>query len=356
MSELPQAQFRSYLAVTWLATLAVLACVAAINLVADPANLFRPDAYELGIAKIMADGQNVIGLSNYDERHVQRDYLAVVKRLPDRIILGSSRVMLVQGGPKGVFNHGVSGGSIEDDLAIYELYLEKQHTPSTVWLGLDPWIFNRNNDQTRWQSLGEEYERMAARLGLPPRGDVPRQSRYFELFSLAYLEASLQQLQSGQRGNPYHASRSDISDEFVKRSDGSIRYDRAYRSRTPAEVARLAFAEAHSGRIYSLENFERLDPLARASVRALVATIQARHARLVIYLPPYHPLVYSVLASDPRYARVPEAERWIRALAAEAHVEVRGSYDPVRAGCNDTQFYDAMHANEAGVAHALGPL
>jgi hypothetical protein len=63
------------------------------------------------------------------------------------------------------FNHGVSGATIEDDIAILELYLENGPAPRTIIIDVDPWILNANNRQMSWMTLKGEYENGTRRIG-----------------------------------------------------------------------------------------------------------------------------------------------------------------------------------------------
>jgi hypothetical protein len=92
----------------------------------------------------------VAGLTNYDERIFQKLVILNLKNKNDTIVIGSSRSLKVrkkfvsESGP--FFNHSVSGASLEDYISIIGVY-EKTYgyVPSTVILGIDPWIFNKNN-------------------------------------------------------------------------------------------------------------------------------------------------------------------------------------------------------------------
>jgi hypothetical protein len=57
---------------------------------------------------------------------------------------------------KKTLNLSVSGATIEDQIAIAEMALEKFY-PKTIYLSADPWIFNLNANQRRWKSLKKDY-------------------------------------------------------------------------------------------------------------------------------------------------------------------------------------------------------
>ena len=109
-------------------------------------------AFEKGIADILLSGHNVANIGNYDERLLQKDIIQNDQRQIDIIVLGSSRSMQINSQTINdifqdqiFFNHAVSGASVEDYIAILDLYLEKNALPSTIIIGVDPWILNSNN-------------------------------------------------------------------------------------------------------------------------------------------------------------------------------------------------------------------
>ena len=173
--------------------------VAATNYCVDPAQLFSGGNYEKGVAGILLSGNNVANVSNYDERLLQKAYVNNLKRRNDVIVLGSSRSMQLRSHlfpGMSFFNHGVSGASIEDYLAIYELYEQRELAPSVVVLGLDPWILNQYSKQDRWESLRWEYFSMANRLNINPTiiNSDNKSKKLTELISLPYLEESIKKV------------------------------------------------------------------------------------------------------------------------------------------------------------------
>ena len=58
-----------------------------------------------------------------------------------------------------LLNLSVSGASIEDQIAITEMAIEK-FQPQTIILGADPWLFNETQFKPysdRWKTISDEY-------------------------------------------------------------------------------------------------------------------------------------------------------------------------------------------------------
>jgi hypothetical protein len=96
--------------------------------------------------------------SNMDERQFIKFRIQFESLNPNAIVLGSSRIMQIGelNYNNKIINLGVSGASIEDDIAIADI-ATKKFKPSTIFIGLDPWLFNSQSGQERWKSLSYEY-------------------------------------------------------------------------------------------------------------------------------------------------------------------------------------------------------
>lgn len=133
----------------------ILVIVAMVNLTVDPANIYK-EKYEEKAAKLLLSGKNVAGMTNYDERILQEELIKGEHGCPDTIIIGSSRVMTLSNETIGIENyrnHGVSGAGIFDYMGILGVYESCNKMPKKVIIGIDPWVLNENNGDTRYQSF-----------------------------------------------------------------------------------------------------------------------------------------------------------------------------------------------------------
>lgn len=130
-----------------------------VNYFGDAAKLFSKN-FERNIVEIIDEGFNVTNITNYDERLFQKEFINRIKKRPNILILGSSRSMEINGdyfNDTNVINISVSGASIEDVIAIYQLYVLRKILPKTIIISVEPWTFNEKSGQTRWKSLSQEY-------------------------------------------------------------------------------------------------------------------------------------------------------------------------------------------------------
>lgn len=336
----------------------VAAIVAAVNWAGDPAQLFGGDRYEAGIAAALARGDYVAGAANYDDRLVQKYYVEQLDRPKDVLVLGSSRSMQLRAAlfpGRTVYNAAVGGGTVEDYLAIYELFHRRGLAPRTLVIGVDPWSFNVQNRAERWQSLADAYDAARARLGLPVAGAAATtgalaQRRWATLFSWDYFVASLAKLADSKPSGTFTARADDRVAAVVRRPDGSLKYPDDVLATPAAEIAAAAGAQGRACGYQAFDNFVR-DDGAFAMLAALVGTAQGDGIAVILFLPPYHPAAHAGLQGCGVLPILADIERRLRDLAAESGARVVGSYDPAVTGCDAAAFKDDMHPKETCVEH-----
>ena len=333
------------------------------NVAVDPSNLFGSDELEQEVSEALLKGESVANLRNYDERIFQKYYVQGLESAPEVIIIGSSRSLQLRESSfdgKRVFNSSVSGASLEDYMAIWQLYLANQIKPDYLVLGIDPWIFNRKNTQVRWKSLAQEFNDIGLRLGLDAKqyADVPvSKSKLQTIFSLAYLKASIRVFFATNKTlKPTEYFITDILDHplGVKLYDGSVVSPLNRRDPDQNLVSADAARFASAGSAYSMEGYWRIDPVLRNSFEAFLDALGSSDVKVMILLPPYHPLAYDGMIQN-GYAIVGAVEEYLRDAAQRRGVVVTGSYDPRRVGCDITEFTDGMHPKEACVRRLIEP-
>ena len=155
--------------------LLIISLITFFNYKVDSLGIFGHSNYLSKAAKALTSGKMIAGLQNIDDRLFQDLIIKNLQVRNDVIAIGSSTTILLR---KGVvskdrinfFNHSVNGASLEDYIAIVGAY-ESIHgyLPSAVILGVDPWVFNKNNGQGgRWTSLKKYYDVVIFKLTNPP--------------------------------------------------------------------------------------------------------------------------------------------------------------------------------------------
>lgn len=327
----------------------LLMLVAGVNYHYDPANLFGDRTYEAGIARLLSEGKNVANINDYDERLVQKFFVERLNSRRDVLVLGSSRSMNI--GPDlfpgmTFYNASVSGATLEDYYATLQMFRERDLLPQTLILGVDPWVFNRNSEQTRWKSLEPEYRRS---LSVNETRAVPSNlvidQRLSKLHQLVSFDYFLGALKAAHRTNrDYYVTTAAELDVNIRLADGTIIYKRDYAHRSPEIVAEVAHQQAARIPIYSLGQFRELDPEYVKRLEGLIEHLRHEGAEVILFLPPYHPDMYAaIIQAGSPYRLVKDAEAYLRRFARQKNLQVLGSYDPGLTPCGRSDFFDEMH-------------
>lgn len=337
----------------------IVILIVTVNYTMDPAHQFDADhAYEKGIARLLLDGAHVANIGHCNDRLVQKYFIQGLTKPRDVVIVGSSRSLQVQQeyfGGASAFNSSVSKATLEDYLAIYEMYHLRGLPPRVLILGLDPWILNDNNTVSLWRSLGQEIRSARLRMGLEVEDGVVTGSlasacdKCVHLLSLSYFQASVGELRrvvtrrDGSAWQEYYATDAIEADTYIKLADGSIRYPRAYETRSAAEVDQDAYAYANPLAAEYYGGFTTLSPEKMRTLEAFVDLLQKDGVRVVFFLPPYHPLAYERIMTARCSQTIASAHQYFLALAARKRLLVLGSYDPRDCCCDGADFLDGHH-------------
>ncbi|GGD76441.1 hypothetical protein [Maribacter cobaltidurans] len=317
-----------------------------INYYGDAAHLFDK-GYEIKMAEILQDNNYVTNISNYDERLFQKEFISTRTHQPDIVVLGSSRTMQIttEDFPDELLiNNSVSGASVEDIIAIYQIYRKKGIKPKKIIIGIDPWSFNENNQRNRWQSIADYYYDFKKQKTSHEHKSL---AKYKELFSFSYFQESAKNLVRKISGsNEPKASNRKLNRTNTKLFDGSLTYGEAYRNMSQKEVEKKA--ESYIlGEIYGVENFERISNRIWSEFDDLINDMKENQIEIEFLLVPYHPLVYKKIKMD--YNIILKVEEDLKEYANNNHVSLKGSFNPNLLKLNETYFFDGMHCKERGI-------
>jgi len=342
----------------------LIGIIGIISYLEDPAKIFHSD-YEQKMVDIINSGKNVANVENYDERLFNKYLIYQYPENVDVSVIGSSRIMQIRDSflPYNLtlLNNGVSGASIEDEIALIWIYHQKGNLPNHIIIGVDPWIFNKNNNQNRWMSLKEEYECGIDILQLDNRDsnlysflikkiwyDV---KKYLSLISRDVLISSLNNifLRTIQGNNfEMYPTNEVFSDVGIRLTDGSISYPEKVRNRDIEEVNKMA-SDYISGPIYSLNSFDEIDNANKNKFMRLIDFLHKEKVQITIVLPPYHPIVYDEIKKNTKYRNVLLVEEFLKDFSLGKNISIVGSYDPLNMNLTSNDFFDGMHLNLQGV-------
>ena len=207
-------------------------------------------------------------------------------------------------------NNSVSGGGIVDDLAIYNMYTKKNFLPSVVVLEMSPWMLYPDHASV-WKTFnGQRVELEAQLLGsVPDYSNIPSTStdvsdNYSELFSIGYFQTSLFTWlrrvfvpnESNDNYSIFHGG--DAPMGLTLLDDGGWLFPETVLNRQ--DIERIEAAAIDYGE-NPIGIPERLYPEQMRRLEAFVKLLLNNGARVIFYLPPYHPKTYEILVNSPRY-------------------------------------------------------
>ena len=351
----------SYLQITSIVFLLLCIIGATIAFVGDNSHLFH-SGYEKKIAESLNSNYFVEGVTNYDERLVQKfrlNGLPVGTKL-NTIILGSSRTMQISENlfSTKTINLSVSGAGIEDYLALY--HLAKRFNPKRVVIGVDPWLFNAKSGLGGWKTLTNEFLSESRVLGFS-REPIVRfnEDRWLQLINITYIKASLQtnikaRLIAMMNGpNPHDLvitkEENPYSAKDGLRPDGTRIYNSSRSLQSPYQVEMSAIQYA-TPPVHLLSGFDGIDKSRWNLFKTLILEI-VNKSEVVIVLLPFHPASFKRLMEQ--FSIINNVELELRKFAADNGLQLIGSYNPGEVGCNKFGFWDGLHPKKSCVSKMI---
>jgi hypothetical protein len=213
---------------------------------------------------------------------------------------------------------------------------------------------NPNNGEVRWQTLNDEVARAARNWQIKgyrsPYSERQWMAKLREMFNPLYAWENLTQAPV-----PFFATTDTVSTHKLVFSNGSIRQQKEKDARGLEESRERAREFASRKDLFHLAKFDRMDSACLRALEFMLKELKESGAEVHLLLMPFHPLVYTRMQTDRRYARVAEAENTFRSMAAAQGWRITGSYDPARAGMTELDFFDGMHLKRSVLTRLLKP-
>lgn len=316
----------------------------------DAANHFSREYEESAVGYIL-NGYNLENIGDYDERIFQEIYIDANQSKVDTIIIGSSRSMqigseIIYDDP--FFNHSVSGATLEDYLAIINMY-DNKDLPDKVIIGVDPWIFNINNSQNSWQSIKSNYDEFQQKLDLDKKSFINVNPLFLRFFSLNYFQNSFYDLVTDftvlSNEVDFVPTLEKESNDSIKYVDGSLKYP-TDRLNITKDKLDLIIKDYISGNIYSMEGYVSIDQYYKSAFEKLLSFLISNNVEIIIFLPPYEYRVYEFMVNNDDYKIIDVIEDYIIELSDKNEIKLIGSYNPdeiVTDNYIENKFIDAMH-------------
>ena len=351
----------------------LLSMVAAVNWYVDSYAYLRVTYDEIG-EEMVRRSMNVTGLeeSDFNDRKLLLACLEQQEAAKEVIIAGSSRVMNFEHemfGTDSFYNTGLSESTLYDLLAVVGILEERGHLPKKMVIGVDAFLFNTSHNNERWKELeayavsmenrieaqdnaaGEAASKQAGTDVLDGTGEqAPEQSGQqistgrddSKWLSLDYFRYNVTLLPERKRFMVAY-TRDWETEQYLKHCDGSIAYQRELREVSAEDVEELTRQAIEEQVVYRMTDYREIDERSMELFDALIGWLQGRGVEVMLYLPPYSPMMYNYIESAQQYQITFQVEERIRQIASERQAALYGSYDPAGSGLKMTDLYDLYH-------------
>ena len=364
--------YKTYSLSIALITTLLLCSVALINYSIDPAGIYHAEnqlAEPVSVySNAILHSNNGLILSNtlFKERQIKQ---ALARQANDIncAVIGSSHIMQVSlieehkslnNICESLLNLGVSGGTLEDYLALSNELLIRDNPPQIIIFGVDPWSLDFQRD-VRWQEYKESHDEMIAyldnsRIRIYLNSIHSRWQLLTNLINVEYFLLSVETWKSSDQVSdptfefdiepaPLFNIDAGYKDAVIL-PDGSLVYSAEYIVNHTPPTVRIG------GDGYKIElDAQQFSEEAIAVFFDLVQTLNDNGIQVYLLMTPYHHNVWVDEESITTKALI-EVESKVIELGANLDVKVLGSFDPIKVGCSLDEFYDDMHARRSCLA------
>lgn len=391
-----------------------LCLVAAVNWYVDSYAYLRITYDQIG-ERMVADSMNVTGLeeSDFNDRKLLLACLKQQKEAKEVVVVGSSRVMNLDHtmfGTDSFYNTGLSESTFQDILAVIGILDQSGHLPEKMVIGVDAFLFNVSHDNDRWMDLEEyavymedklmdEVRDRANHAGITDEDEEEteaesdsktsesRTSEKEEIESNRTTEDNRtaenggadvgRRIKTGRDNSkwlsldyfrynvtllPEHRrflvdyTQDWETEQYLKHYDGSIAYQRSLREVDVQEVEELTRQTVEEHVVYRMTDYKEIDERYMELFGTLIEYLQDQGVEVMLYLPPYSPMMYNYIESEEQYQVTFQVEERVRQMAQDGHTALYGSYDPAGCGLEMTDLYDIYHVKTEKMMDTFYPV
>lgn len=286
-----------------------------------------------------------------------------IERSPTEIEQGASRARAEDPSVESssvFYNAGLSEATIYDLLAVAGILDLHGKLPKTAVIGVDAFLFNSAHDNEKWRELESyvNYMTLALKGERPEHVPLPKENTGREpakALSLDYFRYNVTLLPEKKRFLVSYTKKQE-TEGYLKRSDGSVAYERPLREVSASAVEELTRQSMAEHVVYRLTDFSAIDEAHFARFSALVSYLREAGVEVILYLPPYSPMMYNYIESETDFRIALEVEERVKALAKKTGAALYGSYDPAGCGLQMSDLYDVYHVKAEKTADTFYPV
>lgn len=359
--------------------LPLLCMVAAVNWYVDSYAYLRVTYDQIG-GQMAVNSMNVEGLeeSDFNDRNLLLACLTQQSEAKEVIVAGSSRVMNFDHtmfGTDSFYNTALSESTIYDLLAVVAILEQNGQLPDKMIIGVDAFLFNASHNNDRWMDLKDYVTYMEEQLTNAGFGEAgvttgdnnaatAGQTQKFKMntgrdnskwLSPDYFRYNVTLLPEHKRFAVSYTQEWE-TEKYLKHYDGSIAYQKSLREVDVSEVEELTRQSIEEHVVYRLTDYKEIDERSMELLNMLTDYLLSRGVEVILYLPPYSPMMYNYIESEEPFRIAFQVEERVVQMASDKHIALYGSYDPAGCGLEMTDLYDIYHVKTEKMMDTFYPV
>jgi hypothetical protein len=337
-----------------------IACI--INYFVDTSHIWAN--YEK-MAKLSLQGKTVATPANYNEREYQHQIIKNQKRIPDTIVIGSSRGMFLGKEilkQSSVYNHCISGGCIMDYFALLGLYqIIWRKMPSNIIIEISPWMFSNVSQEKRWQE-NQEYAYSAITFYdniICKNSSFSKYSFYNNpIYSFPYLYTNITKtmqnlikfgVRQGFLRNKLIVRESQNNNEQADLPDGVIRYPYEIENKNESRTKKVKESSKKAVSYQNCDKMESIDQERFENFVILIDYLQKQKVNITFFLAPFSETQSKYIYENNTNPVFKDIEKALTKLAIKHNIKLIGSYDASKYNLKDESFSDFMHGDKDSI-------
>ena len=322
-----------------------LVFIGGINFRIDPDYSLRNN-YISPLVTSLLEGKLISGPVNVNSRLLKKEWIERLPQTPEILVLGSSRTLaLSQDVFAGIsyFNASVTNCTFQDMYAILNLVQKKGNgLPHTIIICVDQWLFGKSFAEKRWLENRAEAIEMIQKAGIIPLKKFPYKWNIDkewikELFSVRYLMRSVRYMGKVEK---FEICQSFEPDKMMFLPDGSRSIPQRVIDASEKEISE----NAHSYYYVSKdEYFTELDKFQCTLFEGMMKYLTANHCKVILFIPPYHPVTMHLLEQSNQTIGVLKAESYLKTFALTHNLKLIGGNHADSLNLSAIDFYDGVH-------------
>ena len=346
----------------------VLVFMVAFSYNVDRSGLFQGALAPRRIVDLMLQGYDVTNFEQMDEREVVQLFAQDVPETPEAIGIGSSRVLQFNRENTGVesfFNMGVTGADVRDNMTSYYKMVTYGKAPKVLLWSIDPWVFYGSEAAFDARADADLYNEFLTKvLNVPTDYEEPDKVELWKaLADPAYFQGNVDYYikNRGQatvtddegntiefnpvEGDPYNQTTS------IKRSDGSVLYDVAFRNQSEDQIRTLAAEACMSFNSVHMEGFDELSQTQIQAFDSFVRYAQSQHNghSCAVAVAPVSVRLPADRTGEPQ-GLLPGGKLAAAVLRRQQRADLRQLRPACIEGLQETDFFDGLHCGGTGIA------